>query len=83
MNHITSKITRALIAALLTLSVAPNASLAHVDLRSPDARDAARSGEARDYTDLRSPDARDAGRPAPIPSPAPRRAASQAASTGT
>lgn len=30
------------------------------DLRSPDARDAARTAEARDYQDLRLPDARDA-----------------------
>ena len=42
-----------------------------MDLRSPDARDAARTAEARDYKDLRSPDARDAGRPAPAPSPPP------------
>ena len=39
------------------------------DLRSPDARDAARAGEARGYKDLRSPDARDAGRSASNPSP--------------
>jgi hypothetical protein len=37
-----------------------SASNSYQDLRSPDARDAARPSETRQYSDLRSPDARDA-----------------------
>jgi hypothetical protein len=44
-----------------------------VDLRSPDARDAARQAHATPVVDLRSPDARHAARPVPsaasIPEP--------------
>jgi hypothetical protein len=47
-------------AALLAVCAAP--SYGYQDLRSQDARDAARAAETRDYLDLRSPDARDAAR---------------------
>jgi hypothetical protein len=47
-------------AALLAVCAAP--AYADQDLRSPDARDAARAAATRDYVDLRSPDARDAAR---------------------
>lgn len=69
MNRTTSRITRGLVAALLALSVAPTASAASVDLRSPDAREAASAAETSGHVDLRSPDARDAGLAAPTPSP--------------
>lgn len=61
MNHHRLIRSAALGLALAALA-APTA--AGVDLRSPDARDAARAAEARQdppYVDLRSPDARDAG----------------------
>ncbi len=57
-------------AVLATALLPAGASASYSDLRSPDARDAARASEMRDYQDLRSPDARDAGRPAQTPSPA-------------
>lgn len=49
-------------AALVAAALAPSASVAYDDLRSPDTRDAARASEAQAYQDLRSPDARDAAR---------------------
>jgi hypothetical protein len=47
------------IGAVTLALAAPAGAVAQQDLRSPDARDASRSGEVRQ--DLRSPDARDAG----------------------
>jgi hypothetical protein len=56
----------ALAGAMLTLALSGQAFAAYQDLRSPDARDAARLSElatpATSYQDLRSPDARDAAR---------------------
>jgi hypothetical protein len=66
-NRIVATLTTALVAAAL----APSASVAYQDLRSPDARDAALASQARSYQDLRSPDARDAGQRQPSPSPTP------------
>ena len=58
----------ALAGAVLTLAFGGQASAAYQDLRSPDARDAARLSElataTSSYQDLRSPDAADAGRAA-------------------
>ena len=47
-----------IVGAIVLALAAPAGAVAQQDLRSPDARDAARSDEARQ--DLRSPDARDA-----------------------
>lgn len=49
MNRRASKITAGLVAALILMSVVPTAGVGYVDLRSPDARDAARVVEARGY----------------------------------
>lgn len=46
------------VGAIVVALAAPAGAVAQQDLRSPDARDAARSGEIRQ--DLRSPDTRDA-----------------------
>jgi hypothetical protein len=57
-------------AALLAVCAAP--AYANQDLRSPDARDAARASAETSYQDLRSPDARDAGQESPtvqVPEP--------------
>jgi len=52
-----------IVVTALPILVAGQAAAA-VDLRSPDARDAARAAEQAQTVDLRSPDARDAGRSA-------------------
>jgi len=54
-----SRLRRSLLAAALCCATSVPAAQANTDLRSPDARDAARPAR----TDLRSPDARDAARP--------------------
>jgi hypothetical protein len=51
-----------LAAVLVTAAVVPATSAANTDLRSPDARDAARVVVVSSGHDLRSPDARDAAR---------------------
>jgi hypothetical protein len=62
-----------LAAVLATAAVVPATSAANTDLRSPDARDAARVVVAGHGQDLRSPDASDAARPSspPVPSTTP------------
>lgn len=55
---------RSMTVALIAGSLAAPAAAAGQDLRSPDAKDAARSAEARGPQDLRSPDAQDAARSA-------------------
>jgi hypothetical protein len=74
MSRKRNKIIRSLAPALvLAAAMASSASAATVDLRSPDARDAARVAQQTQGVDLRSPDARDAGRveSSLSPSPAP------------
>jgi hypothetical protein len=65
--------TIATLAAVLATAVVPAASAASVDMRSPDARDAATVVAASNGQDLRSPDARDVSRPStgPVSSPTP------------
>jgi hypothetical protein len=65
MSHKRNKIIRSLAPAIVVAAaVASSASAATVDLRSPDARDAARMAQQTPGVDLRSPDARDAARAA-------------------
>ena len=61
MSRKTLKTTATLAAVLAIAVVVPAASAANTDLRSPDARDAARAVVVTNGQDLRSPDARDAG----------------------
>jgi hypothetical protein len=58
-----------LAAVLATTAVIPATSAANTDLRSPDARDAARVVAVNNGQDLRSPDGRDAARPSLTPAP--------------
>jgi hypothetical protein len=60
MSRTKNRIIATLTAALVAAAVAPSASVAYQDLRSPDARDAALASQAHSHQDLRSPDARDA-----------------------
>jgi len=62
MSRKTLKTIATLGAVLAIAAVVPTASAANTDLRSPDARDAARAVAVTNGQDLRSPDARDAGR---------------------
>jgi hypothetical protein len=62
MSRKTLKTIATLAAVLATAAVVPATSAANTDLRSPDARDAARGVVVSTGHDLRSPDARDAGR---------------------
>jgi hypothetical protein len=62
MSRKTLKTIATLAAVLATAAVVPAASAANTDLRSPDARDAARAVVVTNGQDLRSPDARDASR---------------------
>lgn len=71
MSRTKTTMIAALGAALIAAALVPGAAFAYVDLRSPDARDAAGAAHERTYVDLRSPDARDAGRLQPSPPPTP------------
>ena len=73
MSRKTLKTIATLGAVLATAAVVPAASAANTDLRSPDARDAARAVAVTNGQDLRSPDASDAARPSltPVQSPTP------------
>jgi hypothetical protein len=62
MSRKTLKTIATLGAVLAIAAVVPATSAANTDLRSPDARDAARGVVVSNGQDLRSPDARDAGR---------------------
>jgi hypothetical protein len=62
MSRKTLKTIATLAAVLATAAVVPATSAANTDLRSPDARDAARGVVVSTGHDLRSPDARDAAR---------------------
>ena len=73
MSRKTLKTIATLAAVLATAAVVPATSAANTDLRSPDARDAARVVTVNNGQDLRSPDGRDAARPSstPVPSATP------------
>jgi len=60
MSRTKNRIIATLTAALVAAALAPSASVAYQDLRSPDARDAEQASETTQSQDLRSPDARDA-----------------------
>jgi hypothetical protein len=60
MSRTKNRIIATLTAALVAAALAPSASVAYQDLRSPDARDAAQASQTTPGQDLRSPDARDA-----------------------
>jgi hypothetical protein len=62
-HHLPRLTALVIVVTALPILVASQAA-ASVDLRSPDARDAARAAEQAQTVDLRSPDARDAGRAA-------------------
>jgi hypothetical protein len=62
MSRKTLKTIATLAAVLATAAVVPATSAANTDLRSPDARDAARVVAVNNGQDLRSPDGRDAAR---------------------
>ena len=56
-------------AAVMALCAAPASAVPYDDLRSPDAKDAARGSAASSYQDLRSPDAKEAASAAAVVEP--------------